>query len=173
MHGLEPADRLDEGVQRALGLACGEPLRGDLAARLAPRLEQLGELPVQLPAAVPGHVVVQRLAHERMAERRPPLTALDHQPADEQRVQPRGPAQRRDRVEVEARAGDGRRLRGRPGLGRERRDPQQHRVADRLRERHVVVAGDVGPARPGCRRPCASSTDATSSTKNGTPCVRR
>ena len=78
-----------------------------------------------------------------------------------------------DELEVERWPGDGGGLGRRARLGGERRGAHQHRVADGVGHRHVAVAAELEAARARpASRPLTASARASSSTKNGTPCVR-
>ena len=81
-------DRLQQRVERARGVACRDPVRGDLPAVAAGARELLGEPAVERSAAQPGDVVVQRIARERVAEGGAARLGLDDQPAGEQLGEP-------------------------------------------------------------------------------------
>ena len=78
-----------------------------------------------------------------MTERGGAALALLDQPGGEQLLEARLAAERGDELEVEAGAGDRRRLRRRARLVRQVAGAQQHGVADRLRQRHVGVERQV------------------------------
>ena len=102
--GCAIGDRLAQRIQRAARVAGGEPVPGDLARVAAGPLQLVGDRAVQRAAAQPRHVLVDGVAHERVAERgaRPavvstssphasssPTAVLAGQAGDEGEIHPR------------------------------------------------------------------------------------
>ena len=108
--GGELAGGGEERVERALAVAGGEPVGGDLGARRAGRREALGQRGVQRAAAQPLDVLVDRAAHERVPERRAARLGLGDQAGLQQLVEAG------DEVERELGAGHRRGLGGRAAL---------------------------------------------------------
>ena len=92
---------------------------------------------------------------------------LHDQATGEQLVETGLAAEGGHELEVEAGAGHGRGLRGRAGLIGQVAGPQQHGVADGLRQRHVGVERQVEARLSAPQPPSDSSAPASSSTKNG------
>ena len=138
------ADQRRAGPRR---VARPEPLRGELHALPAGGLERLGELAVQRAAPQPRDVGVERLPAQRMAERGAPVALVVQQPVALQLGQPVLGDEPGHELEVEGLPRHGRRL-GRRARGLRQRDrAHQDRVADGVGQRHVVVAGELEPAR--------------------------
>ena len=161
----------EERLERPLAVAGGEPVGGDRGARRRPPPSSASaSAACSVAAPPPRHVLVDRAAHERVAERaRGPAPRLDDEPG--LAAARRAPGARSSR---ELRPGDRGGLgRGAARVGRERRRAQQHRVADRLGHGHVGVVrrARARRARRAAGRPPAGA-GASSWTKNGTPCVR-
>ena len=68
VHARELVERAQQRLERPRALVRGEPVRGDLDSGAAAGLEGLGQAPVEGPAPRPGHVLVDGVAGQRMAE---------------------------------------------------------------------------------------------------------
>jgi hypothetical protein len=140
--GLRLGGRAHERVAGARVVVRAQPVRRDLARRLAAALERLREGAVQRAPRHPRQVGVERLAHERGRERPGPV-GLAHEPGLEQLGQRRVAGNLGHQSQVEARAGHGR------GLDRPARavgelgHADHHRVADRVRQRDLLRAGQL------------------------------
>ena len=171
VHRGQLVDRPHERVERAGSVARGQPVAGDLRVTAAALLERDGQPAVQRAPAQPRHVLVDRVARERVTEGGPAALELLDQAAGEQLVEARLAAQRGHELEVEAGPGDRRRLGGRraPGpTGRRRAAAPRRgssaaaarrRRAPGRRPRRPVAAGRRWRAprraprrRTGCRR---------------------
>ena len=95
-----------------------EPVRRHLHRRRAARFEALTQLAVQLAATQPGHVAVERFAHQSVAECGPAVVALVDEPDLEQLPHPGLAGERGHHLELEALTGDRRRLGGGAALDR-------------------------------------------------------
>ena len=143
VHRGQLVDRPHERVERAGSVARRQPVVGDLRVTAAALLERDGQPAVERAPAQPRHVLVDRVARERVTEGGVAAFELLDQAAGEQLLEARLAAQRGHELEVEAGPGDRRRLRGRARRIRQVAGAQQHRVADRLRQRHVGVERQV------------------------------
>jgi hypothetical protein len=119
----------------------------------AARLERCGELAVQRAPAQPRHVLVDRVARERVPERRLAGRELDDQAAGHQLVEPGLAVDRREQLDVEAHARHRRRLGGHAPDQRQVAGAQQHGVADRLRQRDGGVERQLEPVGAGLQAP--------------------
>ena len=140
-------DRLAQGLERARRVAGCEPVAGHLAGITVRAGQLLGDLAMQRPPAQPRDALVDRVADERMTEPRFAVLGLDDEAGGEQlgdRPLARDPS---EDLEVHARAGDGRRLRGRLAVVGEPRGLDEHGVADRRGQRHVAVEREIEPLR--------------------------
>ena len=149
VHRLELGGGAQQLAPRPLLVVGAEPVRRHLDAGRAARLEALAELAMQLAAAQPGDVAVQRLAHESVAKRGLAVAALMDEADLEQLPHPGLASQLGHRLELEARAGDSRHLGGGPALGAEVAIAQQHRVAHRLGDGDLAAFGQLEPGRAG------------------------
>jgi hypothetical protein len=141
--------RADQRVERSRRVAGRQPVGRDLRVARAAGLELGGQLAVQRAPAQPRHVLVDRVARQRVPEGRPSRLRLHDQAARLELVEPVRPAQRGDEPDVEARAHDGQRLRGRARRDGQVGGLQHHRVADRLRQRDVGVERELEPRLAG------------------------
>ena len=175
VHRGQLVDRPHERVERAGSVARGQPVAGDLRVTAAALLERDGQPAVERAPAQPRHVLVDRVARERVTEGGAAALELLDQAAGEQLVEARLAAQRGHELEVEAGPGDRRRLGGPARLVRQVARAQQHRVADRLRQRHVGVEGQVD-ARVARSQPAAGARAPRRAPRRRTgcrPCGRR
>ncbi len=129
-------------------------MRGHLGLTASARLEGRGELAVQRAPAQPRDVLVDRVAGERVAERGASGFELDDQAAGQELVETGLEAERGHELDVEAGAGHGRGLGGRPSQRGQVARLQQHGVADRPRQRHIGVERQLEAVIP---RPQAPS----------------
>ena len=153
VRGLELIGGAQQLAPGALLVVGAEPVRSDLDRGRAARLQALAELAVQLAAAQPGNVAVERLADEGVAERGPAVALLADQADLQQLPHPVLVGEPRHHLELEALAGDRRRLGRGPARGAEVAVAQQHRVAHGLRDRDLAALGQLEPGCPGCSRP--------------------
>jgi hypothetical protein len=139
VHCREVVDGPHQRVQRTRVVTRREPVGGHGRLVATALLEHFREPAVEGAATKPGHVLVHRIAGERMAEHCLAPVGLDEQAAGEKLVEPTVCADRREQLQLDAWAGD------RRGLGRrarpvgERARVQEDGVLDRLRKRNVGV----------------------------------
>ena len=147
--------------------AGAEPVGGHLDALGAGRLQRLGQPAVEGSPLEPGHVGVERLARQSVAERGTAAVALDDDPAPEQLCHAVGAGDLHQEIEIELLAGDAPRPRRRvypPARARRRRSAR--------RRGRCPAAAPRRPSQARARcRPCVSelvtrSARASSSTKN-------
>ena len=143
--GHAPVDRLEERIQRARDVARGQPVGRDLGGVVAAVGEEgLGEAAVQGPPPQPRHVLIDRLARQRLAEPRAPRLGLDQAPVGQQLGDALLVLHVGDEVEVDDRARHRRDLRRGPRRLRHLGQVDEHRVADRLGQGHVEVEVEIG-----------------------------
>jgi hypothetical protein len=139
--GHGPARRLGavrDGRLRAADLARGEEVVGELAGRRAGGGERLARAQVQARPARGGGLVVEGLAHERVAEGEvvDPVGVLAHDARPQgllerrQQLLPRPPGHRRERAQPELAAEDGGGGERLHGVGREPREAPRDEVLD-------------------------------------------
>ena len=100
---------------------------------------------MELAAPQPGDVLVDRVARQRVPERRPPPVELEQQSAGEELLQAVSGVQRADQIEVEDGAGDRCGLRGRAAAVAEVGQLEQDRVANGLGQRNARVELELQP----------------------------
>ena len=103
--------------------------------------------------AQPGHVLVERVARERVSERGAAGLGLDDQAAREQLVEAGLVSERRDELDVELDPRHSGRLGGGAGRRRQVAGAQEHRVADGLRQRHLAVQRELDAVVPALQAP--------------------
>ena len=163
--------RVAVGVDRLGGLCGGEqslagagvaagaaPVGGDLEAAATACLQGLGQFAMQIPAADPGHLGVERLLGQCVAEAGRPRPVFLQQPDLDQLGQAGVRGELGGQVEIDLLTDDGGGLGGFPGLGREVGDADQHCFADRVGDRDLVALGKL---------------EATSARTQGVPRVQR
>ena len=112
-------DRQHQRVERAGAVLRGEPVRGHLGVAELAVLQRLGQPAVERAPAKPRHVLVDRVARERVAEGGAAGLDLEDQPARQQLVEARLAAEVRHQLDVELDARHRGGLRGRAGRGGE------------------------------------------------------
>ena len=113
-------------------------------------LEPLGQVAVQRAAPQPRDVLVDRVARERVAERGPAVALLADEAGGDELAEPVVAAEARRRASRSKRwpATAAASAAARAPVG-ERRGADQHGVADRLRQRHVLVERERQARRAG------------------------
>ncbi len=104
---------------------------------------------MDLPATQPGHLGVDRVAHERVPEGGAPGIVLDQVAFVGQLDQPRPARQLRRERELEGLVGDGGHLGGLAGLLAQLRSADHDRVADGVGHRNLALLGQLETGRAG------------------------
>ena len=128
-------------------------MAGDLARVAAVADQLVGDRAVQRPAAQPRDVLVDRVAHERVAELGAAVRGLDEQAGGQQLGDPRLTGKAGDDGEIHARPGDRRDLRGGAAAVAQRRHPDQDGVAHGRGQRDVAVERQLQPGAAGRQAP--------------------
>ena len=167
-----PPSRLHQQWERPHTLAGGEPVVGCQPRLGATGLERGCQLAVQRAASRPVRSRVERLTDEVVPEGRDSRLDLAEQTAVQHLAEAVVVAELGEQLELDVDAHHSGRLERGPAVLGEALRPDAKRIAERLGDGHARSFLQLQAVRPRFEPAGDAESSVSSSTKNGTPCVR-